>query len=79
MWESLKRSKGSAYSTVWIERLRKVHKLRELVVGRENAAVHAQQMAAQRDSAFLDFADMIETDKQQTAVQVVTGKNRLVS
>lgn len=73
VWESLKRSKCQPYATNWLEWLRKVRKLRELVLGKAEADKHMQEMQQHQfplqdpnelqNQSFLDFSDMIEIDK----------------
>ncbi|XP_047476530.1 tuberin-like isoform X2 [Penaeus chinensis] len=58
IWESLNRPPHNPYASNWLERLRKIRKIRQTIL----ASPEGQQSANT-----LDFTDMIETDKGEKA------------
>lgn len=58
IWESLNRPPHNPYASNWLERLRKIRKIRQTIL---------TSPEGQQSANTLDFTDMIETDKGEKA------------
>ena len=58
IWESLNRPPKNPYASNWLERLRKIRKIRQMVLKCDD-----RPQEQESSSSSFDFADMIEQDK----------------